>query len=281
MNFSNRFLGFLILVWFILSSYLFYKYFFELKLTNITINSNVSGFSWSLINNKFNKTFFCFESKCTINNIPPFNYKLVIKKDWYINNRSNIDLSKINTLDLYLKKDIKLNKIITTNNLTNKQYTVNDVIYNGINNDNKYFYHKKLNKLYIHNKNNNNTINFDFVPKIHYIKNIWNKNLVIVSEFWSYNLNLNTKKIEYFSLFSDYIRNNNGYIWIINSSDKIRKKNFWFNNVSWNLIIFYDIDTKEKYIIEVFDFEISKISNALNNVYIENNNWETFELKWY
>lgn len=289
MRLSNRVLWILILTWFILSFYLFYKYFFELKLTNLNIQSNVSGFSGSIINTKFEKDFFCETKKCVITEIPTFNYDLIIEKDNYKNYKEEFNLWKMSDLNIYLEKEILLEKL-EDKNLENVQwYDVNWNIYNNIlNSSKKYYYHNK-GKLYIYNKNSSNTIEFNFTPEINYIKEVWISNLVIYTEVWSYNFDLNTKNLEYFSLFSDYIKINNNYIWIINSNDKLRKKNFWFENISWSLVIFYDTKTKKKYILEKSAVKISKIYldsnwedyNKSNKIYIENDNWETFIIKWY
>lgn len=292
MRLSNRILWILILTWFILSFYWFYKYFFELKLTNLHIESNISGFSWSLVNSKFKKDFFCEDKICTINEIPPFDYNLIIKKDNYIDYRQEFNLWKTNDIFIYLEKDIILEKFENINSKLDTEGKVENETYNNIYNDDKYYYNHINDyswwKLYIHNKNNSNIISIDFNPKIKYIKSIWNKNLVIVSDVWSYNFNLNTMKLEYFSIFSDYIKINDNYIWIINSQDSIRRKNFWFDNIEWNLIVFYDINTKKKYILESSDLEIPKIYlGALwtyiewSNIYIENDKWEVFIVKWY
>ena len=111
MKLSNRILWFLILFGFILFFYWFYKYFFELKVTNLTIFSNISNFSWSLVNTKFRKDFSCENKKCLIDNIPPFEYTIIIKKENYKTYNKKIDLWKTLNTSIYLEKYIKLKKV--------------------------------------------------------------------------------------------------------------------------------------------------------------------------
>jgi hypothetical protein len=242
MKLSNRVLWILILLWFVLSIYGFYKYFFELKLTNIEINSNISNFSWSLVNVKFSKDFFCKNKKCIIEEIPPFEYNLSIKKENYKTYNKKIVLWEIKKINIFLEKDIrieplKIKKINNTkkiddikkfNNAKKINNTEKNITkYSKIYNDKNYVFHHYKSYLSFKNINNSSIVEITFKPKINYIKKILNNNFLIVSEFGSYNFNIINKKLEYFSLFWDYIKQDNNYIWIINSDDKIRRKNFW------------------------------------------------------
>ena len=241
MSLSNRTLWVLILTWFILSSFWFYKYFFDLKLTTFNIISNVSNFSWSLSNSKFQKDFFCKNAKCSITEIPPFDYKLTISKNNYIDYKSNIDLWEKVNLEVYLKKSILLEKTNRLTDNSSSDYISNEILLSKIYSDDKFYFHQSKEKLYLSNKFNSNIIEINFTPRISYIKNIWFKNLVIVTEVWSYNFDLNTMKIEYFSLFSDYLKYDGNYIWIINSKDRTRRINFWFEKASAKTMSKYSV----------------------------------------
>lgn len=278
MKLSNRVLGILILSWFILSFYGFYKYFFELQLTNVEIISNVSNFSWSLVNTKFKKDFFCYNKKCILESIPPFEYNLLIKKENYKVYSEKIVLWKNKKLNIFLEKDIKI-ELYKVESLDDTKKNIK--LYNKIYDDNNYVFNHKNGYLYFKNINNNSITEISFSPRVNYIKNLSNNNFLIVSEFGSYNFNINNKKLDYFSLFWDYIKQKNNYIWIINFYDKVRKNNFWFDKNPWNLIVSYDIETKKKYILKNTSFEINRIYNLDNKIYIENNKWEIFKIKWY
>ncbi len=279
MKFSNRFLWFLIILCFMLFFYGFYKYFFELKLTSFNINSNVENFSWSLINSKFKKEFFCEKSNCIIKNIPPFEYELMIKKNNYINYKENIDIWKKNKLKIYLKKDILFDKIKDSSFEKSNWYKVNDIFYEKVYNSSKNYYKQLKNKLYIYNKNTSQFTEIIFIPKIYYIKSIWNNNLIISSKVWAYNFNLNNNKLEYFSLFWDYTISHGNYIWVINNLDKARKNNFWFSKLSWDLIIFYDKQNKTNYLLKQLKNKVSKIYNISDKIYLETKDWKIFLLK--
>jgi hypothetical protein len=286
MKLSNRILWFLILFGFVLFFYWFYKYFFELKVTNLTISSNISNFSWSLVNTKFRKDFFCENEKCLIDNIPPFEYTIIIKKENYKTYNKKIDLWKTLNTSIYLEKYIKLKKVdnLIDSEIDKKRILkvfTKSVNYKKVYNSNNYIYYHDFSNLYFYNLNNSNLFFIKFNPKVHYIKNIWSNNFIIVSEFWSYNLNILNKNLEYFTLFLDYTKFWNNYIWIINSWDRRMKKNYWFENISGTLLVSYNINSKKKYILKNVEYEISKIYNYTGKIYIENNTGKLFEVKWY
>ena len=293
MKLSNRILWILIILWFILSFYWFYKYFYKLNLINIKISSNVSNFSWSLTNPKFTKDFICKEKRCILEWIPPFEYDIIIYKDSYKNYKSTLK-SNIKKIDISLEKDIKIEEIEIKkisreeliNNIkeTNKNkitFSWNKVSWNKIIWNNTFVYIIKKNKLYFYNINNSNTFSLDFIPKVEYIKSISDNNFIIVTDIWSFVYDVLNQKIEYFSLFSDFIIFENNYIWIINDYDIVRKNNFGFNDNNWNIILNYNFKNNEVSIIDDIDFIINKIYLDGSIIYIENNNWEKFKITWY
>lgn len=292
MKISNRLWGVLILAFIILFIYLFYKYFFSVKLSYLEINSNVWNYEVIINNIKFKKNITCENKKCIIKEIPPFEYNIIIKKENYKTYSNKINILKNNKINILLEKVIsleivdekKLTRFEIINNIQSKK-KINllweNIKSNKVLSSNKYLYFKKDNKLYINNSLNNNLIKSDFVPDIKYIKKLDNNNLLIVTEEWSFILNLLNKEINYFSLFSDFIKIDNNYIWIINYDDLIRKKNFWYENIDWNLIILYNINRKISYILKNIWNKIEKIYIENNKLYIENNLWEKFKINWY
>ena len=294
MHLSNRVLWILILFWFILFFYWFYKYFFQLNLTSIEITSNVSNFSWSLVNNKFSKDFFCKDKKCTLTEIPPFEYDIIITKDYYKDYKTTINLSILNKIDIFLEKDILIkdikNKKISRAELIQKvkdknnekiNFTWESINYLKIYWNDDFVYFFKNEKLYFSNLKNNNLFELIFKPEIKYIKNISSNNLLIVSDVGSFVFNLLNKDIEYFSLFKDLVFVKNNYIWVINKDDLIRKKNFGFENISWNLIVSYNLVTKKSYVLRNLSYEIDRIYLTDWKIYIQDNEWKKFEIIWY
>lgn len=292
MKIWNRLWGFLILFLIILSIYWFYKYFFSLKLTSIEINSNIWNYELSLENIKFTKNILCEYKKCVVNEIPPFEYKLIIKKENYKDYKDKIIINSNTKIDVFLEKNILLERIDekkvtrldivqSVQNKKNEDFYWESISYNKIYADKNYLYFQKEDKLYINNLTNNNFIKIDFVPNVKYIKKLENDNLLVNTDVWSFVLNLLNNNVQYFSIFSDFIKIDNNYIWIINFDDISRKKNFWFENIDWNLIISYDIKTKKSYILKNTLNNIEKIYLDNKKLYIENNLWENFELTWY
>ena len=292
MSLSNRTLWILILIWVIWAIYIFYMLFFNIKLTSLEINSNTWSYNVELKNIKFEKDFFCDQNDCTIYDLPPFEYDIIVKKDDFKIYESKINLSNINKIDILLEKDIKIEKIkkiwISRTDLINKIKSKNIV---EINSDNleyfkiynsEYSYITKDKKLYFYDEELSKLLfSIDFVPEVLYIKQLTNNFYLIVTEIWTFNFNVNSKDLEYISLFSDFIIKDNNYIWIINSNDESKKINFWYKNNSWNLIVSYDINTKNKFIIDSISNKIRKIYIENNKIYIETENNEVFELYWY
>ena len=291
MRLSNRVLWFLILFWVILSFYGFYKYFFKLNLTSLVISSNITNFSWSIENNKFSKDFFCEEKDCTIYEIPPFEYKLNILKKNYKRFNKSINLSRNNTVEIFLEKDISVNKIlkkelskrelIIQSNSNNIQFWKNNILYSKIYWIEDVVYFTDNEKLYFYNLKNNNSYFIIFKPEINYIKKLNNNSYLINSSVWSYVFNFLNKEIEYFSIFSDFVSINENYIWIVNNNEKVRKTNLGIKDKFWNLIVYYNSDDKTKFVLENLTNEIEKIYFEEKKLFIENNLWEKFEIIWY
>jgi len=290
MKLSNRVLWLLLLFSIIGAFYIFYQVFFKIKLTSLEINSNIWAFSWTIENIKFSKNFYCKEKKCSIKEIPPFDYKIVINKKNYKRSVYNLDLSKKNKLDIFLEKEITVNPVskedislrekIISENKNKLEFSWRNIKYNKIIWNDDLVYFVQNNKLYFYNLKNNNSFLINFKPNINYIKILENNNLLINTYVWSFIFNVLNKDLEYFSLFSDFvILKDWNYIWVINNNDEIRKKNFDLNK--GNFLLNYNPKTKEKYILKTFDLKINKIYILNNKIYIENGEWAKFEIIWY
>ena len=290
MKLSNRILWILILLSMIGGFYIFYQIFFKIKLTHLEISSNIEDFSGSLENTKFSKNFYCEKKNCIIDKIPPFEYKLKINKKNYKIFTKNIDLRKTNTIKIILQKNIVFEKI-KNNQISKLQQIKNSlkdkiifqwkkINYKKIYNSSDFVYFIKDEKIYFYDLETKNSFSIKLKPKVNYIKKIDNNKLAINTKVWTFVLNILNKKLDYFSLFWDFVFAwNNSYIWIVNNLDKIRKKNFDFENISWNLILFYNKITKKKYIIKTFENKIEKIYFENNKLFVENNLKEKFEIK--
>ena len=120
-------------------------------------------------------------------------------------------------------------------------------------------------KNYIYNAKIFNLEKLELNIKINYIKYIKN-NLYIITEKWLFIRKNN--KLEYFSIFTDFIIKDWDYIWIIKDSDKTIKNNFNFWNINWDLIILYNPKKAIKKILYKPNFEIKKILLENNNIII-------------
>jgi capsular polysaccharide biosynthesis protein len=91
---------------------------------------------------------------------------------------------------------------------------------------------------------------------------------------------LSNKKMEYFSMFSDFIINNWSYIWIIKNSHISKKTNFNFEEFQWDLIVLYNSKKAIKKVLYKPNFEIKKILLENNNIVIESESGEKYLLEY-
>lgn len=338
MSLSNRTLWILIILWFILSIYWFYMYFFVYNLTSLKINSNIWNYKIELknLNKKFEKN--CEEKKCTLNKIPPFVYKIIISKEWYKNIEKKINLKETKNIKIILEKKIifkeniedkknieeekKIEKRTRKQVLEKLKQRKNFYKIISLNNNKKIYVKNKENKLefyledkkifdyrkipkdkifvkeifwnnwylffelswkkYFVNLDTKDMIFFDLKPKINYIKNYSNLyDFDIVTDLWTYIFNIKTKKIKYFSKFFDFIYIKPKYISIVNSWDIIRKKNLWYDDKKWSLIIFYNEKTKQKIILKEVFFDIKKILKDKQKIIFISDEWKEYILDNY
>jgi len=121
----------------------------------------------------------------------------------------------------------------------------------------KYLYFLELKKKYLIN------LNID----INYIKK-WQNNseFIFITTKWAFVYNKFSLKLEYFDFFRDFIYYESWYIWIINKNDIRRLNNLWLKNITKNLIIYYNTDSKEKKILYKTDIDIVKIYNKWEDI---------------
>ncbi len=262
MKIWNRIVWFFLLVFVILLFYLTYNYFFKIKLQNLEINSNINYFSWTLKNSKYKKDFFCKEKFCILSWLPEFKYKIEIYKKWYKKFVDKIDLSQNNKINVFLEKKVILKEVKTIQPKNNKGK------YKSILGNVFLKYYQKNDNLYFLNIRNNSSFYIQFVPKINYIKNIWNNNYIIVTKIWSFDFDYKSKKLEYFSLFDDYVIKWHYYIWVIWKNDLDRKNNFWLKNNFADILLLYDRQTK-KFIVIADNLNIKRIYNKNSEIFID------------
>jgi hypothetical protein len=171
-------------------------------------------------------------------------------------------------------------KLIKENKNKFIKYAWKKIHYNTIINNKDYVYFKKNNNLVFYNLTNKYSFEIPFKLQIDYIKYIDNNIYVIKTDKWSFVFNLANKTINFVSIFNDFILYKNNYIGVINQDDQIRKNNLWFWDENFNLLIKYNISSKEKTIIEKFDDEIEKIYLENNKVFVKTINNEIYNISW-
>jgi len=123
---------------------------------------------------------------------------------------------------------------------------------------------------YIYTMNSGNIIKIFFPQEISYVKAFW-KNYQFVNEKWSFIYNTQTKKIEYFYTFKDFIVfDKENYFWIIYSEEEEKKKNYNLQNYPKHLIVKYNFQTKQIKVLESLSDTIVKIVNENGNIYFYN-----------
>ncbi len=143
-----------------------------------------------------------------------------------------------------------------------------------------------LNDLYIEVANNKfyynsvlwNIVQIDLNIDVIYSKKTQENNLIFVTSKWSFNYSITEKTLEYFSYFNDYVSFNDWYIWLVKKDEKRILNNLWFE-ATWNLIVYYNPNTKEKNIIYKTDLDINKIYTIENKLFLVKDDWEIYELE--
>lgn len=121
---KNKLISLFILIAFFWTIFYFFYYFFILHKWNLTISSNVSNYQVELYNEKLNTNFAsdCKSKKCELIDLAPFSYKITIKKEWYKDIISNIEVLKNTTinLDINLEKQLQIKQVSNNQDNTNK-----------------------------------------------------------------------------------------------------------------------------------------------------------------
>lgn len=240
---TNRLIWLLIILFFIVL-WLFYYYWVEKNDNIINKNSHIIPF------NKKNK-----------NNVKIKKSTLTLLKEKEEKN-SILSISKEEQKEIknriILKIQKKISNILKINNLD--KINISKILWNQ-----NLFLVRILDKKskdinYIYNNKKFNLEKIDLNINIIYAK-INNSKINLITKKGTFILENN--KLTYFPIFSDFIRNNWDYIWIIKSEDKEIKNNFNYSEQNWDLIILYNPKKSIKRILYKPDFRIK-------NIYLEN-----------
>lgn len=271
MKMWNKTYWIILLIFIIIIWYFSYKYIYFNNLSSLTINNSVDNYAIKIENIKYKKEVKCNTNICKLELLPKFTYKVIISKEWYNSYYTNINLNEISSLNTILLKKISIDKI--DSNITLEKWII-------FNSDNMIFTQIDW-VLSITNKYTDQKVNINFLPNVEYIKFIkWNL-YAINTKLWTYNLNLKTRNINYYSMFYDYLNINWSIIWIVNFDDNNRKINLWYKSNNWNLIVSYDQYTKNHNIIWNLWKQINKIYYLNNNIYLNDIDWNTYIINWY
>lgn len=106
-----------------------------------------------------------------------------------------------------------------------------------------------------------------FPQDINYIKKSGNF-FHLINEKWTFLYDSETKNIEYFYLFKDFIPfDEEHYLWVIFDDETEKKKNYNLENQEWNLIIKYNFKTKTIQVLQKIESNIQKITKEESKIY--------------
>lgn len=174
---------------------------------------------------------------------------------YFVNNNDNTLtlMSKINNVE---KKLYVFNKI-------EKNYIDLQKVYQS---DNMIFISYKDDK-YLYNLDSWNIDKVFFPQKINYVKKDWNI-YSFVNDKWTFLYDIQTKKIEYFYLFKDFVYyDNQNYFWIIFNDETDKKKNYNLEDNDENLIVKYNFNTRNIKILEKTSINVKKIIKSSDWIY--------------
>lgn len=180
---------------------------------------------------------------------------------WYFYFVENSD----NTLTLFHKKDQSEVKIYSWDKINKdlidiqKVYQTKQSIVISYGDD-KHIYHLT----------SGNIIKIFFPQEISYVKAFWN-NYQLINSKGSFIYNTETKKVEYFYTFKDFITyDQENYFWIIYKDEEEKKKNYNLESYKDNLIVKYNFKTKKAKVLESISDTIVKIVNENDEIYFYN-----------
>lgn len=140
------------------------------------------------------------------------------------------------------------------------------------------YYILNWNKKYIYNSVSDLLIELDLTIDIDYIKR--SENLYIIkTQKWSFIFDRNTKTLEYFTFFDDFVYYKDFYIWIIKKDDERRLKNLSISSIKGNSIFKYNPKTKEKKSLYETNLDLEKIYNLWDEIYFIDSNSKTYKLE--
>ena len=120
---------------------------------------------------------------------------------------------------------------------------------------------------FIYNLSNNSIEKIYFPQKVNYVKQM-HQVYHLINDKGTFLYDTNTKNIEYFYLFKDFIYyDNENYLWIIFLSETEKKNNYNLSHLSGNLIVKYNFKTKTMKVLETTNINITKIILENNNLY--------------
>jgi hypothetical protein len=88
-------------------------------------------------------------------------------------------------------------------------------------------------------------------------------------------------EFSYFDVFDDFVQVDQKIIWVIHWNDTRRKKNYWYENESWELIVLYEYWTQKRRILYTTPFVIEKILYENSKVIVIDREWGEFILENY
>jgi len=140
------------------------------------------------------------------------------------------------------------------------------------------YYILNWNKKYIYNSSLDLLLELDLTIDIDYIKR--SEYLYIIkTQKWSFVFDRNTKTLEYFTFFDDFVYYKDFYIWIIQEGDERRLKNLSISSINWNSIFKYNPKTKEKKSLYETNLDLEKIYNLWDEIYFIDSNNKTYKLE--
>lgn len=176
-----------------------------------------------------------------------------------------------NTLSLLHKTDEKENKIYSFAKVWKNKIDISEVFQTE--NEVGIMYDTSV---YIYQIDSGNIIEIFFPQELSYIKKTltWYQ---LINKKWSFLYDINSKQVEYFYTFKDFIDYDaDHYFGIIFKDEKEKKQNYNLANDDDNLIVKYNFKTKNIKVLETISENISKIVQENGQIYFYNESGDKF-----
>lgn len=197
-------------------------------------------------------------------------YRFFDTRDWFYYYFEDLQDNRLLLKRTNLENDVNIYtfmKVPRTDISLHKVYNIEDILFISM-----------WNKKYIFDLSAWEVYDFVLNADVNYVKyynNIYNIN----TNKWSFLFNKIDDSVNYFFPFRDFVSlNSREYLAIIDKDDLTRKQRYWLWWYNWNLVVRYNLNTKNVSVIRQVDFSIEKILKIWEDFFFYDTNNNKYQI---